>query len=252
VIARIVTGLAIPEPARTVLLLGDRAYAEGWAPQNTATPQNTVGTTDTMGTTELPDLTPARLIPVPRQASEPSDYGDVTAVYATRSEFMSRMPPHALLDGASQIRASGLSLNLICHHYADNRLIDLINRGARLRLLFLDPDGQAIGAREREEGYAPGHLSMLTTLNIQNMLRRVRDRVEPQARANLEVAVYDETVRFNILLLDDRLCIAQPYLPELRGVDSPTLVMRPRAGTDGLFTTFNTLFDRLWQRAQPR
>jgi hypothetical protein len=235
VIARIVIGLDIPEPARTVLLLGDRKYADG-APAPLA---------------EAPAPLPVPA-PRPEPADEPGEYGDVTAVYATRSEFMSRMPPHALLDDVKDVRAAGLSLNLICQHYADNRLIDLLNRGATLRLAFLDPDGEAIRTREREEGYTPGHLTALTDLNIQNMLRRVRDRLEPEARGNLQIGVYDETIRFNILLLDASLCIAQPYMPEVRGVDSPTFVMRPRTGSDGLFATFTSLFDRLWQHAQLR
>lgn len=227
VMARIVTGLQIPEPARTVLLLGDRSHASEW-------------------------MAPVPLPPAVAPAPGLDEYGDVTAVYATRSEFMSRLPPHSLLDDARHIRAAGLSLNMICHHYADNRLVDLINRGAHMRLLFLDPEGDAIRRREQEEGYTPGHLSALTDLNIQNILRRVRDRVDPAVRDNLQVCVYDETIRFNVLLLDDQLCIAQPYLPELRGVDSPTLVVRPRSGPDGLFATFDALFERLRQRAKPR
>jgi hypothetical protein len=227
VIARIVTGLAIPEPARMVLLLGDRALAEGAVP--------TVPTQR-----------------VARELDRPGEYGDVTAVYTTRSEFMSALPPHALLDDAKAVRAAGLSLNLICHHYADNRLVDLVNRGTRIRLLFLDPAGEAIRAREFEEGYPTGRLSSLTDLNIQNVLTRVRNRLSADARDNLQVGTYDETIRFNLLLLDERLCIAQPYLPELRGVDSPTMVLRPRTGPDGLYATFDQLFERLWNRADKR
>ena len=80
----------------------------------------------------------------------------------------------------------------------------------------------------------------------------MHERLQPAARPNLEVAVYDETVRFNILLLDSDLCIVQPYMPESRGVDSPTLVLRPRTGPEGLFATFDALFDRLWLRATRR
>jgi hypothetical protein len=235
VVARIVIGLDIPEPARTVLLLGDRARAS-----------------DAAATAAPPVPVPAHRTEAPRPDPDRGEYGDVTAVYASRSEFMSKMPPHGLLEGAAQVRAAGLSLNMICQNYADNRLIDLIGRGTYMRLLFLDPDGEAIRTREREEGYPLGHLSVLTDLNIQNILRRVRDRLEPAARANLAVATYDETVRFNLLLLDSDLCIAQPYLPELRGVDSPTLVVRPRGGSDGLYATFDSLFERLWLRAKPR
>jgi hypothetical protein len=164
---------------------------------------------------------------------------------------MSQMPPHSLLDGAHTVRASGLSLNLICQQYADNTLVELVSRGMELHCLFLDPAGSAIRVREAEEGYSPGHLSALTDLNITNLLRRVRDRLDPKSRENLSVRVYDETVRFNILLLDDRLCIAQPYLPDLRGVDSPTFVVRRgEGGGASLYATFEATYLRLWERAR--
>src|SRR5262249_42972159 len=49
-------------------------------------------------------------------------FSDVSAVYATRSEFISAMPPHTLFDSASKIRAPGLSLNLLCQQYAEQSL----------------------------------------------------------------------------------------------------------------------------------
>jgi hypothetical protein len=68
------------------------------------------------------------------------------------------MPPHALFDVARSIRVAGLSLSLICQQYADHRLVQHLNGGATLRCLFLDPNGEAVNAREEEQwpGRAPG------------------------------------------------------------------------------------------------
>jgi hypothetical protein len=52
-------------------------------------------------------------------------FSDVSAVYASRSEFISSMPPHTLLDNATKIRSCGLSLNLLCQQYADHSLRQL-------------------------------------------------------------------------------------------------------------------------------
>src|SRR5512132_2093924 len=41
-------------------------------------------------------------------------FADVEAVFSTRSEFMSAMPPRTLLADATTIDAAGLSLNLLC------------------------------------------------------------------------------------------------------------------------------------------
>lgn len=177
-------------------------------------------------------------------------FSDVTAVYATRSEFTSRVPVQDLLDGASLVRASGLSLNLICQQYGDRRLHQLIEHGAEAQCLFLDPKGSAIVQREKEESYSPGELSSLTEMNIRTLTQRVRSRVPEAIRDRLKIAVCDETVRFNIVLIDDQVCIVQPYLPGIRGIDSPTFVIR-NTSSSGLFGMFTEVFNWLWERGRP-
>lgn len=177
-------------------------------------------------------------------------YADVTAVFPTRSEFISAMPPHELFDQAKDVRAAGLSLNILCQQYTDSRIRELIHAGTHLKCLFLDPRGSAIKQREQEEGYPAGHLSSLTELNIQTMIYRVRDRLPMELRQHIEVAVYDEIPRFNIILLDGKLGVVQPYLPEARGIDSPTLVIKRRSPVAGLFATFEQIFTTLWERGQ--
>lgn len=177
-------------------------------------------------------------------------FSDVAAVYATRSEFISRVPIQELLDGASLVRAAGLSLNLICQQYGDRRLHQLIEHGAEAWCLFLDPTGSAIGQREEEEGYSPGTLASLTEMNIGTLEQRVRSRVAEAARDRLRIAVYNEVIRFNLILIDDQVCIAQPYLPGIRGIDSPTLVIRNNSSS-GLFVMFTEVFNWLWERGRP-
>jgi transcriptional regulator with XRE-family HTH domain len=235
VLARIVEGFGIPDPARTVLFLGSRAYLG-----DTGRPP--ASGTGTAGTHAVNRET---------LAAADADHCDVIAVHTSRSEFASSMPPHTLFEPASSIRAAGLSLNLICQHYSDTELLQVLGQGTTLQCLFLDPHGDAIKAREAEEGYRPGYLSSLTDLNIQNLIRRVRDRLPVERRDSLQIAVYDETVRFNIILVDDDLCIAQPYMPEARGVDSPTLVIRRKWAQAGLYHVFEQVFNSLWERGRP-
>ncbi|MFI6226449.1 DUF5919 domain-containing protein [Micromonospora echinospora] len=179
--------------------------------------------------------------------SPDSDHlADLTAVYPSRSEFSARLPADQLFNGARQVRAVGLSLNMLCQDYADRRWRDLIAGGATVRCLFLGPASLAIQARETEEGFPPGQLSALTKLNIDTLLR-IRDRLPGNLRKNLELAVYDETPRFNVVLVDE-LCVAQPYLAESRGVDSPTFVIRRRQA--GLYSVFEQVFESQWQRGQ--
>ena len=177
-------------------------------------------------------------------------FSGVAGVYATRSEFMSRVPIQDLFDGASNIRAAGLSLNLLCQQYGDTRLRRLIENGSTVSCLFLDPTGEAIAQREKEEGYTHGELKLLTEMNLNTLRDRVRTRLSEEASARLFLSTYEEVIRFNVVLVDDRVCIVQPYLPAVRGIDSPTFVItnnRP----DGLYTTFAEVFEWLWGKGKP-
>jgi Domain of unknown function (DUF5919) len=177
-------------------------------------------------------------------------YQDVSAVYATRSEFISDMPAHTLFDNARSIRACGLSLNLICQQYSEHSLRRLAEGGTSIQCLFLDPGGVAIRQRELEENYTPGTLSELTRINIRSLQDRVRGPLPDGARSRLEIATYDETIRFNIILVDNEIGVVQPYLPALRGIDSPTLVLRRRSENQGLFPVFEAIVSSLWTRAR--
>ncbi len=177
-------------------------------------------------------------------------FQDVTAVYATRSELMSSFPPHALFDDVTSVRACGLSLNLICQQYGVHGLQRLIRRGGSLQCLFLDPDGSAIRVREQEENHAPGTLSELTRINIRSLHDRVRSQLPDDARPRLEIATYDETIRFNIVLVDDRIGVLQPYLPAMRGIDSPTFVVERKWPDRGLFPVFEAIVSSVWTRAR--
>nr|WP_208758774.1 MULTISPECIES: DUF5919 domain-containing protein [Microbispora] len=70
---------------------------------------------------------------------EDARFADVTAVFSSRSAFGAAYPPASLLDGAKEINACGLSLNVICQSYPDHQLTRLLEGGTRIRCLFLDP-----------------------------------------------------------------------------------------------------------------
>jgi hypothetical protein len=190
--------------------------------------------------------TPPRGIPV----TAPSGPGmaDLVAVFPSRSAFAEQMPPHQLLDGARHIQLAGLSLNMLCQQYPDRKLTDMLEAGTRIECLFLQPGGAHIRQRETEEQHPDGLLSNLTTINI-GALQRVRTRLTPEAQPNLQLRAYDEPPRFNLTIIDDATCVVQPYLPDARGVDSPTLVAQHQAGVPGLFDTFTQVFASLWERS---
>jgi len=66
----------------------------------------------------------------------------------------------------------------------------------------------------------------------------------------MRLAVYDETIRFNIVLVDDRVCVVQPYLPQARGIDSPTLLIRRNGAPGGLYPVFEQVYDAIAERSR--
>ncbi|MCF0096772.1 DUF5919 domain-containing protein [Micromonospora sp. NPDC049114] len=221
VLTRICAGLSMPRHAQMTLLLGEHQSASA-----------------------IHDVDERQF-----DMTVPGRYADVAAIFASRSDFTAELPPHVLFDNARDIRAAGLSLNIICQQYADTQLLRFLDGGGHLRCLFLDPGGEAIRRQEREDDYPQGHLSALTDLNIQNLTRRIRTQLTSGARDRLAVRVYDESIRANVLLIDDRLCVVQHYLPRMRGVDCPTMVIERTVHTSGLYAVFDGIFTSLWERS---
>ncbi len=178
-------------------------------------------------------------------------FADVAAVFATRSELNSQLPPHELFKDANTIDAAGLSLNMLCQQYPDDQLRHLVEHGTTIRCLFLAPGSEAIASREHEEDYPPGHLSALTDMNIRILSEKVRNRLTPEAQLRLHLATYDQTIRFNILLVDQRVAVVQPYLPSQRGVESPTFLIRRQERRAGLYDVFEEVFNWLYQQSTP-
>jgi hypothetical protein len=196
------------------------------------------------------DPEPARSAGPDTAACAMPQMADVTAVFSSRSAFSSAYPASLMFDDAKEINAAGLSLNILCQSYPDHQLRRLLDSGTRIRCLFLDPKGQAIRAREAEEGFTDSTLTTLTALNI-SMLTRLRDRLDTTSAQRLELHVYDKTIRFNLLIVDRALCVVQPYLPQARGVDSPTFVITDNTAAEGLFPIFDQVFRDMWERSKP-
>lgn len=176
-------------------------------------------------------------------------FSDLSAAFIGRADFMSEVSLFDKLDSASLVRASGLSLNLLTQHYPDSKIRRLVENGTRFQLIFLNPQSEAMKLREEEEGYQHGFLGGLTEVNIKVMRERIQARLDSSIRDQFTLAVSDEIIRFNIILVDDNFGVFQPYLPEARGVDSPTFVMETDSPGTGFFHVFDQVFTSLWKRA---
>lgn len=80
-------------------------------------------------------------------------------------------------------------------------------------------------------------------------LARVKRKASGRTSGSVLTRVYDDPVRFNITVIDNEICIVQPYLPSARGVESPTFVAR-RSLEVGIFNTFAQVFESMWIKAK--
>ena len=162
----------------------------------------------------------------------------VVAVFASRTEFAAKVDPISLFDSARRVRAAGLSLNLICQQVPDQYLRQWLTDGGELTCLFLDPDGEAI--RARETGRRPPARDPVRADQAEHRHPRPRSATGSPTSIGqrLRLAVYDETIRFNLILSGDRTCVAQPYLPKARGRGLPDHAdpghQRPRWAVPGV------------------
>lgn len=69
--------------------------------------------------------------------------------------------------------------------------------------------------------------------------------------ARLRLRTYDDPLRFNIILIDQRTAVVQPYMPAVRGVDSPTFLLRQVNSGPALRPAFERIFARMWDRGRP-
>ncbi|MCF6389376.1 toll/interleukin-1 receptor domain-containing protein [Mycobacterium sp. MBM] len=175
-----------------------------------------------------------------------NDLDDVARAYSSRGAATAGIGLMALHEAADRIECSGISLNFLCQQMSGPTLIRLVRRGCQIRALFLDPDCPAMAAREEEECHPAGKLRDLTHLNIDHLMNLKRRMMGHEVAGSLEVATTRETPRFSLTILDETLCIAQPYMPVLRGVDSPTFVLARRSSSAGLVAAFSESFAELW------
>lgn len=79
----------------------------------------------------------------------------------------------------------------------------------------------------------------------------MRDKLDAGGLERVEIRLYDQPVRFNLMFIDQRLGVMQTYLPGQRGLESPTFVIQ-RHGTDDsdLYGVFAQVFASLWREGK--
>jgi hypothetical protein len=126
---------------------------------------------------------------------------------------------------------------------------DFLNRGGRLRALFIDPNGQAVHARESLE-----REHQARQIPRGSFARRTRDsisRLSEYRHLDVEVRVYERQPAVSLLLIDRKWALFHYYDVSSIGIDTPSFEVDARAGSASQAAAhvghLCSKFDTLWE-----
>ncbi|MEV6138171.1 hypothetical protein AB0L63_19315 [Nocardia sp. NPDC051990] len=176
-------------------------------------------------------------VPVPRDV-------ELVATYLNRAEVPRETWLSLLREATEQINVlvfSGTFFAQSNPHVA-KMLIERATQGARVRLCFGDPDGQAAAARGEEEGIGGATLGA----KIRASLSYYRALLSHE---RCEVRLHDTTL-YNSLFRYDDMLLVNPHIWGQPASANPVLQLK-RIGETGWFDNYTKSFDAIWADAQP-
>lgn len=125
-------------------------------------------------------------------------------------------------------------------------LIDLLRDkaadGVRVRVLVGDPASQAVIVRGYDEGIGDA-----VAIKVRNSITLLKNQL---AKASGVVVKKHGTTLYTSIYRGDDDMIANPHVYGLPAAQAPALHLR-RLAAGGLFDTYATMYDRVWEDAQP-
>ncbi|RNL77643.1 XRE family transcriptional regulator [Nocardioides marmorisolisilvae] len=125
-------------------------------------------------------------------------------------------------------------------------LIDLLRDkgadGVRVRVLVGDPNSRAVMVRGGDEGIGDA-----VATKVQNSITLLKKQL---AGANGVVVRTHGTTLYTSIYRGDDDMIANPHVYGLPAAQAPAMHLR-RLTAGGLFDTYATMYDRVWDEAQP-
>ena len=173
---------------------------------------------------------------------------------ASRSELVELFPRRSLIQPADYERLfseAGTFIDVLIYAALflpeqNPQLVELLRRkgeeGVRVRLLVGDPTSQAVFVRGVEEGIDDAVATK--TRNAITLLKK------PLAQApGVSVRLHGTTLYTSVYRGDDEM-IANQHVYGLPAAQAPALHLR-RLAVGGLFDTYATMYDRVWENAKP-
>ena len=212
VLSRVVVGLGIPEPARSVLFLGEAGAAH------------------------------TRLIPVQTSADDSRGSADLVAVYAMRGLIPRTKWNDTIRGAAEHLWLYGMAeLGYALDDEVPAIVADAAGRDCDIRVLLLDPTYAGTSDIDADEGSPPGTLAARIRSALAHYGHMATDA------PNMQIRVYHAAPTVSIVRRDDRMLVT-PYLRLFVGSNSPSLELRRASGK--MFDRYVKHFQGMWQQAK--
>ena len=147
---------------------------------------------------------------------------EIKQVFATRASMKESCHFDDLIASAKSVRAAGISNSELTARINPGAIRNCIERGGKIEILFLEPEGTYTPLREKEEGLRPNRIRNITNINMETA-QDMRDSLN-DLKENLSLYVYDEQPRMNIIMIDDYLLL-QYYSNNMPCIQNPSFLI---------------------------
>lgn len=147
---------------------------------------------------------------------------EIKEVFATRAAMNPGCQFDDLIANAHFVRVVGISNSEMTARINPNAIINCVENGGTIEILFLDPEGQYTKLREEEEGLRSGRIKNITYVNIETAIQ-FYDRLQMH-KDNFNLYIYDKQPRMNMIFIDNYL-ILQYYANNIPGIENPSFLI---------------------------
>lgn len=153
---------------------------------------------------------------------------EIKEVFASRASMNQSCRFDDLVATAKSVRAIGISNSELTARINPLAIINCIEHGGSIEIIFLDPNGQYTRLREEEEGLRAGRIRNITSVNLETALD-IKDKLKDSAECgNYKLYMYDKQPRMNMIFVDDYL-ILQYYANRIPGIENPSFFIEKQA-----------------------
>lgn len=151
---------------------------------------------------------------------------ELKTVYVRRSMMNKNWNLRKMISVAGKIECLGISNNELTLKMDASILLDALNRGAHIELVFLDPKSKFTRFREKEEGQVKNTIKNNTNTTLSYAIRLKNKNEYNVVFDNLKIYTYDRLPRMNMIIIDETHMLLQYYANSIPGASNPCFYIK--------------------------